>query len=308
MLLKKGSTGHAVVELQEALERLGHELGLPDGHFGPKTKKAVKSFQSNNGLKADGLVGNLTYTMLNNILSQKGLELMGENAQDEQDLDEPEQKLKWVRCPADKFPGRSGYKRTTLREDCAVAYNELYREVHELGGILTSAGGRRSLASGAGPARSKKSMHYTGLAFDMALPTAMHKPDVDPYVIESIGDRRWRVWMRAEQGENMKLDASYVRRKGKKTQLLQKEVEGKFVDFTALALKHGFHSIRGRRSFFKGGSYGGAEWWHFQYEKALTRGVSKFGEELLKVYSLDRCKRFVYWEEAKDWVFGKNWF
>ena len=292
MLLKKGSTGHAVVELQEALERLGHELGLPDGHFGPKTKKAVKSFQSNNGLKADGLVGNLTYTMLNNILSQKGLELMGENAQDEQDLDEPEQKLKWVRCPADKFPGRSGYKRTTLREDCAVAYNELYREVHELGGILTSAGGRRSLASGAGPARSKKSMHYTGLAFDMALPTAMHKPDVDPYVIESIGDRRWRVWMRAEQGENMKLDASYVRRKGKKTQLLQKEVEGKFVDFTALALKHGFHSIRGRRSFFKGGSYGGAEWWHFQYEKALTRGVSKFGEELLKVYSLDRCKRF----------------
>lgn len=308
MLLKKGSTGHAVVELQEALERLGHELGLPDGHFGPKTKKAVKSFQSNNGLKADGLVGNLTYTMLNNILSQKGLELMGENAQDEQDLDEPEQKLKWVRCPADKFPGRSGYKRTTLREDCAVAYNELYREVHELGGILTSAGGRRSLASGAGPARSKKSMHYTGLAFDMALPTAMHKPDVDPYVIESIGDRRWRVWMRAEQGENMKLDASYVRRKGKKTQLLQKEVEGKFVDFTALALKHGFHSIRGRRSFFKGGSYGGAEWWHFQYEKALTRGVSKFGEELLKVYSLDRCKRFVYWEEAKDCVFGKNWF
>ena len=308
MLLKKGSTGHAVVELQEALERLGHELGLPDGHFGPKTKKAVKSFQSNNGLKADGLVGNLTYTMLNNILSQKGLELMGENAQDEQDLDEPEQKLKWVRCPADKFPGRSGYKRTTLREDCAVAYNELYREVHELGGILTSAGGRRSLASGAGPARSKKSMHYTGLAFDMALPTAMHKPDVDSYVIESIGDRRWRVWMRAEQGENMKLDASYVRRKGKKTQLLQKEVEGKFVDFTALALKHGFHSIRGRRSFFKGGSYGGAEWWHFQYEKALTRGVSKFGEELLKVYSLDRCKRFVYWEEAKDCVFGKNWF
>jgi len=87
-----------------------------------------------------------------------------------------------------------------------------------------------------------------------------------------------------------------------------KEVTDKFVDFTALALKYGFHSIRARKSFFKGGSYGGAEWWHFQYERALTRGVSKFGEELLKVYSLDRCKRFVYWEEAKDCVFGKNWF
>ena len=40
----------------------------------------------------------------------------------------------------------------------------------------------------------------------------------------------------------------------------------------------------------------------------LTEGVSKFGDELLKVYSLNEAKKFVYWDEVKDNVFGKNWF
>jgi hypothetical protein len=188
------------------------------------------------------------------------------------------------------------------------AYNALYEEVHSLGGIITSAGGRRGLASKAGAARSKKSMHYTGLAFDMALPTGMKDPAVDPYVIEDIGGRRWRVWMRCEEGEEKTIEGTYITRRAGKTVIHKKEVTDKFVDFTALALKHGFHSIRARSSFFRGGSYGGAEWWHFQYERALTEGVSKFGEELLKVYPLSKCESFIYWNEAKDCIFGKNWF
>ena len=151
-------------------------------------------------------------------------------------------------------------------------------------------------------------MHYTGLAFDMALPTGMKDPSVDPYVIEDVGGRRWRVWMRCEGGEERTVEGTYIVRKSGKTVLKKKESTDKFVDFTALALKHGFHSIRARRSFFRGGSYGGSEWWHFQYERALTKGESKFGEELLKVYSLAKCKRFVYWDQAKDCIFGKNWF
>ena len=82
----------------------------------------------------------------------------------------------------------------------------------------------------------------------------------------------------------------------------------KAFNFTEVAAKHGFVSISARKSFFEGGAYGGAEWWHFQYNKALTEGVSKFGEELLKVYSLNEAKKFVYWDEVKDNVFGKNWF
>jgi hypothetical protein len=308
MLLKKGSSGHQVVELQEGLEALGYELGACDGAFGPATEREVKKFQEENGLKADGLAGKGTIGKLNELLNTRNIDIqVGEDSQAEEDLP-PAEKLSWVKCPADKFPGRAGYTRVTLRSDAAEAYKELYKEVHELGGIITSAGGRRGLASKAGAARSKKSMHYTGLAFDMALPTGMKDPAVDPYVIEDIGGRRWTVWMRAENGEEKTIEGTYITRSGGKTKLNKKEVTGKFVDFTALAKKHGFYSIRARRSFFRGGSYGGSEWWHFQYERALTRGESKFGEELLKVYPLSKCQQFVYWNEAKDCIFGKNWF
>ena len=307
MLLKKGSSGHQVVELQEALEALGYELGLCDGAFGPATEKAVKKFQSNNSLSIDGKVGPITIKILNKALKVSDYDLIGEDIQNEEDLLKTE-KLNWVKCPADKFPGRAGYTRVTLRSDAAKAYNTLYKEVQELGGYLTSAGGRRGLTAKKGKARSKKSFHYVGLAFDMALPTGMYKPDKDPYVIENLGNRRWRVWMRCDKGEEMTIKGTYVTRSSGKTKLNKKEVTDKFIDFTSLALKHGFHSIRARSSFFKGGSYGGAEWWHFQYEKALIKGKSTFGEELLKVYSFDKCKQFAYWSQSKNCIFGKDWF
>jgi peptidoglycan hydrolase-like protein with peptidoglycan-binding domain len=51
MLLKNGSKGEEVKQLQE-------KLGLSvDGHFGPGTETKVKEWQSANGLTADGIVG-----------------------------------------------------------------------------------------------------------------------------------------------------------------------------------------------------------------------------------------------------------
>ena len=55
MLLKKGSKGKEVKQLQEALE-----IGA-DGIFGSGTESAVKKFQKNNGLVADGIVGSKTW-------------------------------------------------------------------------------------------------------------------------------------------------------------------------------------------------------------------------------------------------------
>ena len=50
MLLKVGSKGNDVVELQK-------KLGLKtDGSFGPKTEAAVKSWQTKNGLTSDGII------------------------------------------------------------------------------------------------------------------------------------------------------------------------------------------------------------------------------------------------------------
>lgn len=55
MILKKGSKGTQVKELQEFLEITA------DGDFGPGTEKAVKEWQSKNGLVADGIVGPKTW-------------------------------------------------------------------------------------------------------------------------------------------------------------------------------------------------------------------------------------------------------
>lgn len=58
MLLKLGSTGDDVVKLQQ-------KLGVdPIGKFGPKTEAAVKSWQSTNGLTADGIVGPGTWAKM----------------------------------------------------------------------------------------------------------------------------------------------------------------------------------------------------------------------------------------------------
>ena len=55
MLLKKGSKGKEVKQLQEALG-----VGV-DGIFGSGTETAVKKFQKDNGLGADGIVGSKTW-------------------------------------------------------------------------------------------------------------------------------------------------------------------------------------------------------------------------------------------------------
>ncbi len=55
MLLKIGSTGHNVKELQEFLELHA------DGIFGRGTNQAVKNWQSNNDLVVDGIVGPATW-------------------------------------------------------------------------------------------------------------------------------------------------------------------------------------------------------------------------------------------------------
>lgn len=56
--LKRGSRGHAVEHVQEALRI------REDGAFGRRTVKAVKRFQKRNGLEVDGIVGVETATAL----------------------------------------------------------------------------------------------------------------------------------------------------------------------------------------------------------------------------------------------------
>ncbi|HXH01993.1 MAG TPA: peptidoglycan-binding protein [Candidatus Competibacteraceae bacterium] len=63
-VLRRGSTGSAVKELQNRLAALGFNPGPADGIFGSMTEVAVKAFQRSRGLAADGIVGSQTWGQL----------------------------------------------------------------------------------------------------------------------------------------------------------------------------------------------------------------------------------------------------
>ena len=63
-VLRQGSKGSEVKEVQRRLKQWGYYSGAVDGIFGAGTKKAVIAFQKKNGLTADGIVGKSTYKAL----------------------------------------------------------------------------------------------------------------------------------------------------------------------------------------------------------------------------------------------------
>lgn len=64
--IRKGNRNIYVKQVQEKLLALGYNLGIcgVDGDFGTATEEAVKKFQRDHGLTADGVVGPKTYAAL----------------------------------------------------------------------------------------------------------------------------------------------------------------------------------------------------------------------------------------------------
>lgn len=64
--LRRGSKGEYVYVLQTMLQGLGYDIGKTgvDGDYGKATEKAVKAFQKDHGLTADGVCGPLTWKAL----------------------------------------------------------------------------------------------------------------------------------------------------------------------------------------------------------------------------------------------------
>ena len=59
-LSKYGSRGDEVTQIQTKLKRWGYYTGSIDGIYGTQTQKAVRYFQSKNGLTVDGVAGKNT--------------------------------------------------------------------------------------------------------------------------------------------------------------------------------------------------------------------------------------------------------
>ncbi len=63
-VLRTGSAGQEVKDLQSRLAALGYYTAEVDGKYGSATKEAVTLFQQANGLEADGIVGGGTREIL----------------------------------------------------------------------------------------------------------------------------------------------------------------------------------------------------------------------------------------------------
>ena len=64
--------GDDVAELQARLGRLGFDCGRVDGIFGPQTARALTDFQSNCGLRSDGVFGSVTMRSLQRVSTYTG--------------------------------------------------------------------------------------------------------------------------------------------------------------------------------------------------------------------------------------------
>lgn len=71
--LRRGDKGEYVTLLQTQLDRKGYDIGKSgiDGIFGKATEAAVKKFQTDNGLTADGIVGKKTWEALGEVTPTK---------------------------------------------------------------------------------------------------------------------------------------------------------------------------------------------------------------------------------------------
>lgn len=69
-VLRKMNTGSEVKKLQDSLRILGCNPGLSDGIFGPKTERALISFQEANGLNATGIYSNDDQLKMIDLLSE----------------------------------------------------------------------------------------------------------------------------------------------------------------------------------------------------------------------------------------------
>jgi len=63
-VLRQGSSGPDVTNLQQKLKDLGFDPNGVDGNFGPGTRDAVIAFQQSKGLQADGIAGPQTLAAL----------------------------------------------------------------------------------------------------------------------------------------------------------------------------------------------------------------------------------------------------
>lgn len=103
-VLRRGSRGAAVVELQTLLAAAGYPTAI-DGVFGPRTEAAVRAFQSRHGLTDDGIAGPRTLTALRGLGDTERPPPLVPPALSDDEVDELFGPMLWTPAPTPAEPG-----------------------------------------------------------------------------------------------------------------------------------------------------------------------------------------------------------
>lgn len=127
-ILQYGAVGEDVRELQGRLKFLGFYHGEVDGDFGWSTLQSVKTFQSEFGMKADGIVGAETKLKLYNATKQwkPGIESGTAKGQPQ-----PETQGKTAKARSVPLSSRRGFSEQDLRMMANAVYGEARGEPYE---------------------------------------------------------------------------------------------------------------------------------------------------------------------------------
>lgn len=152
-LLKEGSRGPAVSQLQEALKDKGFNPGQVDGVFGPRTEAALKSFQQSRGIAADGIYGPQSRAAFSRgPVNQDGVR--GNNRPDRPD--------NTPKTPASNGNGRVSYNGKEVSDP--VLRNKLEQVADFFGKNITVTSGDRDFVPKGG---SRNSLHLAHRAVDL---------------------------------------------------------------------------------------------------------------------------------------------
>lgn len=154
-VLKKGDTGFEVKRLQMLLNGKGYDCGNVDGDFGNNTLSAVKKFQTDNGLAADGVVGTRTWTVLESDTESKVKEFS--LAADGEKYVSKNFKVKEFRC-------KDGSDKILIDVDFVQNY---LQKIRDFFGPVTINSGYRTKAYNTRVGGAKSSYHLQGRAFDI---------------------------------------------------------------------------------------------------------------------------------------------
>ena len=121
VILKNGSRGDAVKQLQTNLNKLGFNCGTADGIFGVKTEAAVKAFQKAYGLAVDGIAGPATLGKIEELLKKQNQQpdvkaLQDKIKQLESELQQVNAKLLTTESMANKYKKAIGNIKKIISE------------------------------------------------------------------------------------------------------------------------------------------------------------------------------------------------